>query len=71
MFKGDMSEQWKKWMMINLTVKALDDVGPLVPTLKKMGADHAGYGVKLSDYNVVGAALLWTLEQGRVVKFYL
>ena len=29
-----------------------------------LGADHAGYGVKPWDYNVVGAAFLWTLEQG-------
>jgi len=29
-----------------------------------MGADHAGFGVKDRDYNVVGAALLWTLEKG-------
>ena len=49
---------------INIAVEALDDVGPLVPTLKQMGADHAGYGVVDRDYNVVGAALLWTLEQG-------
>ena len=45
-------------------VTALDDVEPLVPVLKQMGADHAGYGVVERDYNVVGAALLWTLEQG-------
>ena len=25
---------------------------------------QVGYGVKDRDYNVVGAALLWTLEQG-------
>ena len=49
---------------INIAVEALNDVEPLVPTLKQMGADHAGYGVKDRDYNVVGAALLWTLEQG-------
>jgi len=65
LFKGDMNEQGKKLMKtINIAVEALDDVGPLVPTLKQMGADHAGYGVKPQDYNVVGAALLWTLEQG-------
>jgi len=29
-----------------------------------MGANHVTYGVKDRDYNVVGAALLWTLEQG-------
>lgn len=65
MFKHDMTEQGKKLMKtINIAVEALDDVEPLVPVLKKMGADHAGYGVKERDYNVVGAALLWTLEKG-------
>jgi len=65
MFKNDMTEQGKKLMKtINIAVAALDDVEPLVPVLKKMGADHAGYGVVERDYNVVGAALLWTLEQG-------
>ena len=65
MFKNDMTEQGKKLMKtINIAVTALDDVEPLVPVLKQMGADHAGYGVVERDYNVVGAALLWTLEQG-------
>ena len=65
MFKNDMTEQGKKLMKtINIAVEALDDVEPLISTLKQMGADHAGYGVKDRDYNVVGAALLWTLEQG-------
>ena len=65
MFKNDMTEQGKKLMKtISIAVAALDDVEPLVPVLKKMGADHVGYGVKDRDYNVVGAALLWTLEQG-------
>ena len=65
MFKNDMTEQGKKLMKTsNLAVEALDDIEPLVPTLKQMGADHAGYGVVNRDYNVVGAALLWTLEQG-------
>ncbi len=65
MFKNDMTEQGKKLMKtINIAVEALNDVEPLIPVLKQMGADHAGYGVKDRDYNVVGAALLWTLEQG-------
>lgn len=65
MFKHDMAEQGKKLMKtINIAVEALDDVEPLIPTLKQMGADHAGYGVVDRDYNVVGAALLWTLEKG-------
>ena len=49
---------------INIAVQALDYVEPLIPTLKEMGAAHAGYGVKDKDYNTVGSALLWTLEQG-------
>jgi hemoglobin-like flavoprotein len=65
MFKHDMTEQGKKLMKtINIAVTALDDVEPLIPVLKKMGADHVGYGVKERDYNVVGAALIWTLEKG-------
>ena len=65
MFKNDMTEQGKKLMKtINIAVEALDDLEPLIPTLKQMGADHAGFGVKDRDYNVVGASLLWTLEKG-------
>lgn len=65
LFKGDMTEQGKKLMKtINIAVEALDDVEPLVPTLKEMGAAHVGYGVKDRDYNTVGGALIWTLEQG-------
>jgi len=65
MFKNDMSEQGKKLMKtINLAVESLDNLEPLIPVLKQMGADHAIYGVKDRDYNVVGASLLWTLEKG-------
>ena len=65
MFKNDMTEQGKKLMKtINIAVEALDNLEPLIPVLKKMGADHVGYGVKDRDYNVVGASLLWTLEKG-------
>jgi len=65
MFKNDMTEQGKKLMKtINIAVESLDDIEPLIPVLKQMGADHAVYGVKDRDYNVVGSALLWTLDKG-------
>ena len=65
LFKGDMKEQGAKLMKtIGIAVDALDDVAPLVPVLKQMGAAHAGYGVKEGDYDTVAAALLWTLEKG-------
>ncbi len=65
MFKNDMTDQGKKLMKtIGIAVDAVDNLEPLIPILKVMGAAHAGYGVKEKDYNTVGSALLWTLEQG-------
>lgn len=65
MFKSDMKKQGAKLMKtIGIAVSALDDLEPLIPTLKQMGANHKGYGVKDADYDTVAAALLWTLEQG-------
>jgi hemoglobin-like flavoprotein len=65
MFKSDMKEQGAKLMKtIGIAVSALDDLEPLIATLKDMGEKHAGYGVKDGDYDTVAAALLWTLEKG-------
>jgi hemoglobin-like flavoprotein len=65
LFKGDMKEQGAKLMKtIGLAVSALDNLEPLIETLKDMGANHAVYGVKDADYDTVAAALLWTLEKG-------
>jgi nitric oxide dioxygenase len=51
-------------LMIATAVGGLTDLDRLVPTVKSLGARHAGYGVTAADYAVVGEALLWTLEQG-------
>ena len=32
--------------------------------MQALGRRHAGYGVRPEHYDTVGAALLWTLEQG-------
>ena len=65
LFKGDMKEQGRKLMdMITLAVKGLDRPEALLPALAALGRRHAGYGVKEQDYETVGEALLWTLEQG-------
>jgi hemoglobin-like flavoprotein len=65
LFKGDMKEQGRKLMtMIAAAVRGLDDLNALVPTVQKLGARHAVYGVADDDYDTVGSALLWTLEQG-------
>jgi hemoglobin-like flavoprotein len=65
LFKGDMKGQGRKLMaMISTAVNALDNLGPMVPAIKDMGARHAGYGVSDEDYGKVADALLWTLGQG-------
>ena len=65
LFKGDMTEQGKKLMkMINTAVNGLDRLEEIVPAVQNLGVRHIGYGVKDKDYDTVGAALLWTLEQG-------
>lgn len=65
MFRGDMAEQRKKLMqMITAAVKGLDRLEQLVPVVQDLGRRHAGYGVRDSHYDTVGAALLWTLGAG-------
>lgn len=46
------------------TVSGLDDPDALIGPLAELGRRHAVYGVRESHYETVGAALLWTLEQG-------
>ena len=65
LFKGDMVEQGRKLTAsLTFTVNALDRLDDIVPTVQQLGIRHVGYGVKDKDYDTVGAALLWTLEQG-------
>jgi hemoglobin-like flavoprotein len=40
------------------------DLKTLVPHVKALGARHAGYGVTVTHYSIVGEALMWTLERG-------
>lgn len=65
LFKGDMEEQGKKLMkMIATAVNGLDHLEQLVPAVQDLGVRHVGYGVKDKDYDTVGEALIWTLQQG-------
>lgn len=65
LFKGDLKEQGRKLIaMIGTAVISLNEVNTVVPAVQALGRRHAGYGVRPQDYSTVGAALLWTLEQG-------
>jgi hemoglobin-like flavoprotein len=54
----------KLMQMFGEIVAALDRPGELVAEVAALGRRHVHYGVKDADYESVGAALLWTLEQG-------
>lgn len=70
MFPGDMTEQKKKLMtMLRMAVASLNRLDDLVPAVQALGARHASYGVTFEMYKTVGAALLWTLEQGLGAAF--
>lgn len=65
LFKGDMTAQGKKLMAtLGIVVAGLRDLPSIVPAAEALARKHVGYGVKDEYYAPVGAALLWTLEQG-------
>jgi nitric oxide dioxygenase len=65
MFSADLTEQKKKLMLtLNFAVGSLNRPDTLLPAVRQLGKRHAGYGVKDEHFATVGAALLWTLEQG-------
>ncbi|MGU3360220.1 globin family protein [Methylobacterium sp. M6A4_1b] len=65
MFPEDMREQKKKLMaMLGLAVTNLHKPDMVVPALQTLGRQHVSFGTQAAHYEPVGAALLWTLEQG-------
>jgi nitric oxide dioxygenase len=65
LFRGDMKSQGAKLMAaIATVVRSLDRIDEVLGTLRALARRHVDYGVKDAHYATVGAALLWTLEQG-------
>jgi nitric oxide dioxygenase len=70
LFKNDMKAQGQKLMStIALAVTSLDELPALLPVVQNLGRRHAGYGVTDDHYDIVGQALLWTLEKGLGADF--
>jgi hemoglobin-like flavoprotein len=70
MFRGDIRSQADKLMaMIELVVQNLADFEGLLPEVRDLGRDHAGYGVQETHYDTVRAALLWTLRAALEEQF--
>jgi nitric oxide dioxygenase len=65
LFKGDMTEQGRKLMAtLAVVVNGLSHLETILPAASALAKRHVNYGVKASDYEPVGGALLWTLERG-------
>ncbi len=65
LFRSDMKEQGKKLMAsLQMVVGNLRNLDRIVPGVQAMALRHVNYGVKNSDYAVVGQALIDTLEKG-------
>ena len=65
MFGSDMKAQGKKLLaMLSTAVNGLDNTDALLTVVRDLGARHVGYGVKPEHYEIVGEALIWTLETG-------
>jgi hemoglobin-like flavoprotein len=61
----DMEQQRRKLMQtLAVAVAALDRLETVRPALEALGRRHVGYGVEDRHYELVAAALLWTLKQG-------
>ena len=54
---------------VKTAVDGLGQLDEVAPFLVRLGARHVRYGVRPEHFDVVGAALLWTLEQGLGDRF--
>ena len=70
LFSPDLKIQERRLMQtLSFAVHGLDRLDELVPAVEALGRRHVGYGVRAEYYATVGAALLWTLEQGLGAAF--
>ena len=65
LFKGDMAKQRRALMgTLGVVVNGLSNLALVLPAASNLAKKHVSYGVEVSHYPAVGAALLWTLEKG-------
>ena len=64
LFCGDLTEGRKLMATLGVVVNSLGNLEAVLPAASALAKRHVDYGEKAADYTPVGAALLWTLEQG-------
>ncbi len=64
LFKNDLKDQGRNLTaMISVAVAGLARPEKITLAVQQLGRRHAAYGVRASHYEIVAAALLWTLEK--------
>lgn len=70
LFREPLPLQSKKLMvMLGYIIYRLDKTDTLLNDIRQLAYRHVQYGVKEEHYGMVGAALLWTLEQALQSKW--
>ncbi|HEY4608468.1 MAG TPA: globin family protein [Ilumatobacteraceae bacterium] len=70
LFGEDIAVQARRtFAAVKTAVDGLDNIDQIAPFLIRLGARHARYGVVPAHFDLVGGALLWTLEQGLGEQF--
>ena len=70
LFDDDIAPQAARTMAaVKTAVDGLGDLDLVGPFLVRLGGRHVRYGVRHEHFDVVGEALLWTLEQGLGERF--
>jgi hemoglobin-like flavoprotein len=70
LFPDDLVAQKKKLMaMLAVAVTNLHQVDKIASAVEDLGRRHVAYGVTAKHFEPVGAALLWTLEEGLGAEF--
>jgi hemoglobin-like flavoprotein len=65
LFPSNMQDQYEKLInMLNIVIARLDKINDLIADIEAMAVRHKDYGTKPEHYQMVGAALLWTLKRG-------
>ena len=63
LFPADMTEQRRKLMAtLAIVVAGLSNLESILPAASALATRHVAYGARAEHYPLVGAALLWTLE---------
>ena len=70
LFHNDLAVQGRKLVdTLDTVIESLDRFESLRPRLADLGRQHAGYGVRPEQYDIVNTALLWAIGQALGVDF--